>query len=206
MRTVALVSSFAALLVSAPLAAQGRGKHFRTDDPSRTSQIPQIPRTSERTTRSSRDKIPPGQLPPAGMCRIWIDGVPPGQQPAPTDCQTAVANRPANARVIWGSQQSFPGKGKSKFRTQIGNQGTVVNGQRRGGGDDDGDDDSGISSGRRRGQGSDDANDDRDGDENGRGSVGSTVSQQIPVIGSIPTSSRREFSKKGKKGKGHGDD
>lgn len=46
--------------------------------------------------------IPPGQRPPAGMCRIWIDGVPPGQQPAPTDCVTAQRRRPANARVIYG--------------------------------------------------------------------------------------------------------
>lgn len=49
-------------------------------------------------------KVPPGHLPPAGMCRIWIEGVPPGQQPAPTDCASAVRNRPANARVIFGSE------------------------------------------------------------------------------------------------------
>lgn len=46
--------------------------------------------------------IPPGFLPPAGMCRIWIDDVPPGQQPAPTDCATALRNRPANGKVIFG--------------------------------------------------------------------------------------------------------
>jgi hypothetical protein len=48
------------------------------------------------------EKIPPGQEPPPGMCRIWLNGVPPGQQPAPTDCATAVRNRPANGRVIFG--------------------------------------------------------------------------------------------------------
>ena len=46
--------------------------------------------------------IPAGHKPPPGMCRIWIDGVPPGRQPAPTDCPTAVRNRPSNGRVIWG--------------------------------------------------------------------------------------------------------
>ena len=46
--------------------------------------------------------IPEQERPPAGMCRIWLDGVPPGQQPAPTDCATAVRNRPANGRVIFG--------------------------------------------------------------------------------------------------------
>lgn len=204
MRTISLVGSLAALLVSAPLAAQGKSRHFRTDDTPRTSQIPQ---TSQRTSRSSRERIPPGQLPPAGMCRIWIDGVPPGQQPAPTDCQTAVANKPANARVIWGDQRSFPGKSKGKFKTQNGDQGAVINGQRRGHGDDDEDGDGGsIANGRRRGHGDDDANDDGDGDDGQRGGIGSRGSQQIPVIGSIPTSSTRELSKRGKKGRGRGDD
>ena len=46
--------------------------------------------------------VPPGQHPPAGMCRIWINGVPPGRQPAPTDCETAVRNQPANSQIIWG--------------------------------------------------------------------------------------------------------
>src|SRR6266542_2979095 len=49
--------------------------------------------------------VPPGQRPPAGMCRIWIDGVPPGHQPAPTDCVTARLNVPANGRVIYGDDR-----------------------------------------------------------------------------------------------------
>jgi hypothetical protein len=36
------------------------------------------------------------------MCRIWLDKVPAKQQPAPTDCPTAVRNRPSNGRVIFG--------------------------------------------------------------------------------------------------------
>ena len=50
----------------------------------------------------NNDNVPPGFRPPAGMCRIWIDGVPPGHQPAATDCQTAVRNQPPNSRIIWG--------------------------------------------------------------------------------------------------------
>ncbi|HKO17117.1 MAG TPA: hypothetical protein VJU87_12820 [Gemmatimonadaceae bacterium] len=53
-----------------------------------------------------RDKhapaIPEQERPPAGMCRIWLENVPAGQQPAPTDCATAVRNRPPNGRVIFG--------------------------------------------------------------------------------------------------------
>ena len=48
------------------------------------------------------DRIPEEYRPPPGMCRIWLDGVPAGQQPAPTDCATAVRNRPSNGRVIFG--------------------------------------------------------------------------------------------------------
>ena len=46
--------------------------------------------------------IPQEYRPPAGMCRIWLDDVPAGQQPAPTDCATAVKNKPQKGRVIFG--------------------------------------------------------------------------------------------------------
>ena len=48
--------------------------------------------------------IPPGQLPPAGLCRVWYDGVPPGRQPRATSCNEAerIASRDRNARVIYG--------------------------------------------------------------------------------------------------------
>jgi hypothetical protein len=49
-----------------------------------------------------RTEVPKKDLPPPGMCRIWIDGVPPDKQPASTDCATAVKNRPSNGRVIFG--------------------------------------------------------------------------------------------------------
>ena len=66
-------------LVASPAFAQGRGKN--------------------------RQGIPPGQLPPAGLCRVWYDGVPPGRQPGPTGCNEAerIASRDSRARVIYGS-------------------------------------------------------------------------------------------------------
>ena len=83
------ISLALAVAVTAPLSAQGRG--------------------------TKAGKVPLGQRPPAGMCRIWLNGVPPGQQPAPTDCATAVRNRPANGRVIFGddyANNNDRGKGK----------------------------------------------------------------------------------------------
>ena len=87
--SVALTIGLVALASPSVLAAQARGKD-----------------------------IPAAERPPAGMCRIWIEGVPPGQQPAPTDCVTAVRNRPVNGTVIFGESPKRDGdkpkKGKSK--------------------------------------------------------------------------------------------
>ncbi len=52
--------------------------------------------------KSASKVVPPNLRPPAGMCRIWLDGVPPGRQPAPTDCASALRNRPAKGQVIFG--------------------------------------------------------------------------------------------------------
>jgi hypothetical protein len=48
------------------------------------------------------DDVPKEYRPPKGMCRIWLDKVPAKQQPAPTDCPTAVRNRPSNGKVVFG--------------------------------------------------------------------------------------------------------
>ncbi|MGQ0712781.1 MAG: hypothetical protein ACT4PJ_03495 [Gemmatimonadaceae bacterium] len=60
------------------------------------------------------DDVPKGHRPPPGMCRIWLNGVPPGQQPEPTDCATAVRERPAGARVIFGDRRSEADDDKSR--------------------------------------------------------------------------------------------
>jgi hypothetical protein len=124
----------AAALVAAPLSAQIRprtdqgrrlpdGSVVRSDgsviraDGSVVRSDGTVIRTSDGSVaRSGRNKIPPGQLPPKGMCRVWIDGVPPGQQPPVTDCATAERNRVTNSRVIYGDRESFPGRGKGKFK------------------------------------------------------------------------------------------
>ena len=72
--------------------------------------IPRFPTASPKQQRS----VPPAYRPPQGMCRIWIAGVPPDQQPAPTDCMTAVRNRPANGYVVFGDESPKKGDDKGK--------------------------------------------------------------------------------------------
>lgn len=60
----------------------------------------------DATQPARGDRIPPGQMPPPGMCRIWVNGVPPGRQARATDCATAEQNVPPNARVIYGGSAS----------------------------------------------------------------------------------------------------
>jgi hypothetical protein len=79
--------------------------------------VPVNSRQSTTQQQSSQQIVPPAFYPPAGMCRIWINQVPAAQQPAPTDCASAVRNRPSNGKVLFGDQ---PPKGK-KNKTEKGN-------------------------------------------------------------------------------------
>lgn len=73
--------------------------------------LPQFPGLPKK--RQQPSTVPPAYRPPAGMCRIWIEGVPANQQPAPTDCVTAVRNRPVNGKVIFGES---PKRGNEKSK------------------------------------------------------------------------------------------
>ena len=73
------------------------------------SRFPGLPTKLPQT----RPSVPPAYRPPSGMCRIWLEGVPASKQPAPTDCVTAVRNRPVNGHVIFGDSPER-GKGKTK--------------------------------------------------------------------------------------------
>jgi hypothetical protein len=74
------------------------------------------------TPKDSAKKIaavPAEARPPKGMCRVWIDGVPAAQQPAATDCATAVKNRPANGRVIFGDDYSDSARVRPAERVKL---------------------------------------------------------------------------------------
>lgn len=62
-----------------------------------------------RSLQERRPAIPANMVPPAGKCRIWMDGVAPEQQPAPTDCQTALRQKPANGTVVFGPSEREDG-------------------------------------------------------------------------------------------------
>ena len=63
----------------------------------------------------SAQAVPPGQMPPPGMCRVWYDGVPPGRQPRATNCNDAerIASRDRNARVIYGDDYRYRDRDRS---------------------------------------------------------------------------------------------
>jgi hypothetical protein len=63
---------------------------------------PREPQPREPQSRDAQPRVPGAFTPPAGLCRLWINGVPASQQPAPTDCASAVRNRPSNAAVLFG--------------------------------------------------------------------------------------------------------
>lgn len=47
-------------------------------------------------------RIPPGHLPPPGLCRVWYPGRPPGHQPPPTDCDSAYWYAPPGSYIVYG--------------------------------------------------------------------------------------------------------
>ena len=83
---------------------------------------PATPLLAQQTSRDSARKaavIPADARPPKGMCRIWLEGVPAAQQPAATDCPTAVKNRPANGRVLFGDDSPDSTKKPSGDKSKL---------------------------------------------------------------------------------------
>ena len=77
------------------------------------AQQPQQPQPPRAQPQQGSDDVPKASRPPAGMCRIWLDKVPAKQQPAPTDCPTAVKNKPSNAKVLFGDDYVEKGNKKT---------------------------------------------------------------------------------------------
>jgi hypothetical protein len=90
-KTAALV--LAGLFTAAPLSAHAQG-------------------------RNRAKGIPPGHLPPPGLCRVWYDGTPPGHQPPSMSCREAerIAARDRNARVIYGGRDGDRDRDRDRDR------------------------------------------------------------------------------------------
>ena len=66
-----------------------------------------------RGNGKGKGKVPPGHMPPAGLCKVWYEGVPPGRQPrANMNCGEAerIAARDG-ARVIYGDGRNDRNQG-----------------------------------------------------------------------------------------------
>ncbi len=46
--------------------------------------------------------VPPGHMPPPGMCRVWFPNKPPGQQPPPGSCHELQYKVPPGAYLVYG--------------------------------------------------------------------------------------------------------
>jgi hypothetical protein len=80
-----------------------------------TSGLAGVAHAQRPQASQARDSVPKAYRPPPGMCRVWLDRVPPKQQPAPTDCPTAVKNKPTNGKVIFGDDYKEKGDEKKEL-------------------------------------------------------------------------------------------
>lgn len=89
-KVILFVAAVAVAGMAADAGAQGRGNRNG--------------RGASRVDVARAQGVPPGHLPPAGLCRVWYDNRPNGRQPSATSCRQAeiIAARDRNARVIYG--------------------------------------------------------------------------------------------------------
>jgi hypothetical protein len=91
MRSAKVVGSVAVFLAAAGCSASHSAP---VDEPA--------PRRSPASTVAAKVlRIPPGHLPPPGMCRVWIEGRPPGRQPKPRDCDRIDRSAPRGSLVLY---------------------------------------------------------------------------------------------------------
>lgn len=101
-----LVSSLTLLAADLPAQGQDKGKGKAKSKDADGQQYGVQGKGGGKGNGVKSGKIPPGQMPRAGECRVWFDGRPPGQQPAPTSCARAQidASR-SGGRVLYGGDR-----------------------------------------------------------------------------------------------------
>jgi hypothetical protein len=76
---------------------------------------PQPTHTTRRSPSTAATLgIPPGHLPPPGMCRVWVPGEPPGHQAAPRSCSNIERTAPAGSYIV-----ERPGKDKKVVHVRV---------------------------------------------------------------------------------------
>ena len=96
MRSVRLLGPTLALLAAMGCSSMAT---VETTRPAPQSSRP-APAQSRRST-AARLGIPPGHLPPVGMCRIWMPGEPPGHQPRARSCDRIERDAPAGSWIVY---------------------------------------------------------------------------------------------------------
>jgi hypothetical protein len=91
-------------LLIAVSACTGNTRTVLVEPNPQTRNAPRAPEESNRGPSTAATLgVPPGHLPQAGECRIWIPGTPPGRQPKPKSrsCVAIGAVAPAGSWIIY---------------------------------------------------------------------------------------------------------
>ncbi len=75
---------------------------------------PPEPSDSRGPSTAATLGIPPGHLPPAGQCRIWIPGTPPGHQAPAGDCASLARRVPLDGWLVYR-----PSKNKKEVKVSV---------------------------------------------------------------------------------------
>ena len=66
-----------------------------------TQPAPAMSRASTNASTAATLGIPPGHLPPPGLCRVWMPGTPPGHQPRARNCAGIERMAPAGSWILY---------------------------------------------------------------------------------------------------------
>ncbi len=101
MRRRVLVTTFAGLVIAS--ACTHTVRTIILDPPPSPSRDVRGPEVNRGPSTAATLGIPPGHLPKAGECRVWIPGTPPGHQPKPKSrpCPGIAAFAPAGSWIIY---------------------------------------------------------------------------------------------------------
>jgi hypothetical protein len=80
-----------------------------------TQPAPAVARTSSASSSTAATLgIPPGHLPPPGLCRVWMPGTPPGHQAPSRNCANIERTAPAGSWILYR-----PGKDRKIVQVQV---------------------------------------------------------------------------------------